>query len=128
MKKIFFILLSSIYLASSAGATIQLHYCMDKLVGAGMHPSESDLCSKCGMKKKDGCCKDESKHVKVESDHKPSSNFLLSYYFPAILPEPTFDVLHSLSLQSESHQLPNIPPPLLHPGLQLYKYFCIFRI
>jgi hypothetical protein len=128
LKKAFLILLSFIYLASSAGATVQLHYCMDKLVGAGMHDSESDQCDKCGMKKQDGCCKDKSKQVKLESDQKPASTFFISYYFPAIVQETSFDVFHSLYLENDSYSLPYSNGPPIHIGLQLYKYLRVFRI
>ena len=127
MKKLFFILLSFFYLMSSAGATVQFHYCMDRLVGAGMHHDESDECSKCGMKKQDGCCKDESKYVKVESNHKPSSKFLLSYYLPTLSQEIFFDVFQSLFLQAESRRMTYHYISPSHFG-KLYKYFCIFRI
>ena len=92
-----------------------------------MH-TEDEECGKCGMKKQDGCCKDESKQVKLESDQKPSSHFVLSYYFPAVMQEAFFDIFHSLYLENKSYYFPNSNGPPLHTGTQLYKYLRVFRI
>lgn len=52
------------------GATIHLHYCMNKMVGWSLWHSEKEECGKCGMKEdKTGCCKDEHKHFKLKADH-----------------------------------------------------------
>lgn len=54
---------------------MQLHYCMGKLVEAGIwHHPQSDKCASCGMKKKAGgknnCCRDEQKKVTQDNDQK----------------------------------------------------------
>lgn len=54
---------------------MQLHYCMGKLVEAGIwHHSQLDKCSSCGMKKKAGkknnCCRDEQKKLTQVNDQK----------------------------------------------------------
>ena len=54
---------------------MQLHYCMGKLVEAGVwRKSKGDKCSSCGMKKEAGkkknCCRDEHKKVSQENDQK----------------------------------------------------------
>ena len=66
------------------GATIHLHYCMDKLVSWSLkaeNPNKKS-CPFCGMakttpdkhcgKQAKGCCKDEQKQIKVEKDQKAS--------------------------------------------------------
>lgn len=52
------------------GATVHLHYCMDKVVGWSLVHDEDDTCGKCGMEEKDrqGCCKDEQKQYKLKAD------------------------------------------------------------
>ena len=72
MKKFFAAILAILYFATTTGATVHLHYCMDKLVEQSLWHSEKDQCSKCGMDKsleKKGCCKDEYKQVKVGNAH-----------------------------------------------------------
>jgi hypothetical protein len=73
MKKLIVAILAVLYLGTSSGATLHLHYCMGKLVGMDLWSRSDNTCGKCGMKKsakagKD-CCKDEHKIIKLEKDH-----------------------------------------------------------
>src|SRR6187431_609083 len=70
MKKILVSILAVFYLASSVGATVHLHYCMDKIIGWSLLNSSGDKCNKCGMEKDGGCCKDENKFVRNNVDQK----------------------------------------------------------
>jgi hypothetical protein len=74
MKKILVSILAVFYLASSVGATVHLHYCMDKLINWSLLKGDGDKCDKCGMKKDDGCCKDEHKFVKNSDDQKAAES------------------------------------------------------
>jgi hypothetical protein len=68
MKKVFAFILAIFYLTSTIGANVHLHYCMDKLINWGVVNSESVKCENCGMEKDGGCCKDELRFVKNNSD------------------------------------------------------------
>src|SRR6188474_3384059 len=70
MKRILVSIFAVFYLASSVGATVHLHYCMDKLIDWSLLKSEGDKCGKCGMDKDGGCCKDDNKFVKNNVDQK----------------------------------------------------------
>ena len=77
MKKIAIILLLFVYGFTTVGATVDVHYCMNKYVGweLGDH-NEDEKCGKCGMtesKTKNGCCKDEVKQVKLNGDYQKSA-------------------------------------------------------
>ena len=88
MKKILVTILSLVYLTSSTGATLHLHYCMDKLVAwsFGGEKANKKSCPYCGMaktgedkhnaKQSNGCCKDEHKQVKVDKDQKTAESGL----------------------------------------------------
>ncbi len=52
MKKVLTTILAFVYLSTSMGATIHLHYCMGKLASWGLIDHESKNCTKCGMVKK----------------------------------------------------------------------------
>src|SRR6185295_20228695 len=69
MKKILVSILAVFYLATSVGATVHLHYCMDKFINWSLLKG-GDKCSKWGMEKDGGCCKDENKFVKNNIDQK----------------------------------------------------------
>jgi len=107
MKKILVSILAVFYLASTVGATVHLHYCMDKFINWSLLKGE-DKCSKCGMEKDGGCCKDENKFVKNNIDQKVAeSSFQLiqmaavaspaafihttEYYVTSITQEKSFD-------------------------------------
>lgn len=81
MKKLLVTILALVYLTTSIGATVHLHYCMEKLVGWELttEGNETKGCSYCGMtaahdqhceNQGQGCCKDEVKQVKLDNDQK----------------------------------------------------------
>lgn len=74
MKKFLLFILSIVYLTASTGATIHMHYCMDKLVSVNFQDDGSE-CISCGMsnQKDNGCCKDEHKQIKVDKEQTPST-------------------------------------------------------
>ena len=106
---------------------MQLHYCMNKLVGAGMHHSENDECGKCGMKKQDGCCKDEAKKIKITDDQKPVPHFFLTAIVADDALPVTCNLYEGTGLSNGSGVRPLINgPPKGNIGL--YKYLRVFRI
>ena len=107
MKRIVVSILGVFYLASSVGATVHLHYCMDKFIDWSILKGGAK-CNKCGMEKDGGCCKDENKFVKNNIDQKVAeSSFQLiqmaavaspaafihttEYYVTSITQENSFD-------------------------------------
>lgn len=74
MKRILTTIMAFLYICTSAGATVHIHYCMGKLADWGFGHNKSKTCIECGMKKSvaqdDGCCKDEHKRIKNDSDQK----------------------------------------------------------
>ena len=74
MKKIIIAILAVLYISTSSGAVVRLHYCMGELADWGLVPNKSRTCGKCGMEKSEakdsGCCKDEHKFLKNSSDQK----------------------------------------------------------
>lgn len=80
MKKILVTILAFVYLSTSIGATVHLHYCMGKLLSWGLINHESKHSDFCGMAKKTdndhcisskkGCCRDETKQIKTGGDQK----------------------------------------------------------
>ena len=80
MKKFAATILAIIYLSTSMGATVHLHYCMGKLFSWSLTDKDSKNCGLCGMPKsgmsghcitaKDGCCKDKHAHIQLDKDQK----------------------------------------------------------
>lgn len=77
MKKCVVFILAVLYIGSSTGATIHLHYCMGKLVNMSLSKDQAKKCPNCPGEEKNGscskdCCKDLHKTVKLEKDQKPA--------------------------------------------------------
>jgi hypothetical protein len=80
MKRCLATILAIIYLSTSMGATVHLHYCMGKLMGWGLLGHSDKDCTFCGMPTnaaaKDctvamkGCCRDEHHLIKNKGDQK----------------------------------------------------------
>jgi hypothetical protein len=131
MKKFLVGILAVFYLTSAMGATVHLHYCMDKLVGWSLWYS-GDKCSKCGMKKtqssKKGCCHDEYKVLKAQKDQKLSGNFVeLTKNVKALAPVSILPYSSSLPAWIVQEQpRANAPPRSCLSSLHILN--CIFRI
>jgi hypothetical protein len=89
------ILLLVIYGTTSIGATVHMHFCMNEFVSWNLwHSAKEKKCSKCGMKeKKGGCCKDEHKQLKIDSDQNKNQlkTFVFEKVFTPVIPTSHYD-------------------------------------
>ena len=131
MKKLVVSILAVLYLATSSGATIYLHYCMGEIASSSFWENHGKTCSKCGMEKEEsrntGCCKDESQWIKIADDQQASTiHFDISkiqsesinfYFFDRNIfaPQKTINRTYSKAPQRSS-------------GLAVFLLNCIFRI
>lgn len=138
MKKLLTTILTFVYLSTSMGATIHLHYCMGKLASWGLIDHESKNCMQCGMAKqksaaqcmtaKMGCCKDEHKQIKTDSDQKlfPSEFFKYNSLSQTIaINEFATQGIKPFSIAIE---YPNTNAPPLLSNLPLFVLFRNFRL
>ena len=129
MKKIAIILVLLVYTATTMGATIHLHYCMDKFVGWSLwHTDKDNKCGRCGMtEKKDGCCKDEHKQIKIETDHHKSTatHYLQLSPTPGIV-TPFVDFAFKAVGLAHYILTSNAPPHI--PKERLYILNCVFLV
>lgn len=116
MKKVLTTIIAIVYLSTSVGATVQLHYCMGKLADYGLDYKESKACRTCGMDKSNGknngCCKDEHKFLKNTTDQKiAESSFQLIEIMGTALPA-LYAELPSIKISSltEENPVTNAPP------------------
>lgn len=103
LKKIFSIFLSVIFLSSALGLSINSHYCGKKLSSVGLFAHDCSCKGKIPMKK--GCCKNETKYVKIADDYSPSSQFhltqldvapvVLNSFFTFSVSENSFSALYN---------------------------------
>ena len=132
MRKFFISILALVYITSSIGATIHLHYCMGELANWDIGQNISKTCAKCGMEKTDnennGCCKDEKKFVKIITDQKIDETvFQLMHCFYALLP---IDFIELPSINFPTVIIANNSGHAFLPdnGVAVYIRNCVFLI
>ena len=131
MKKLLSAILALLYLGTSVGATIELHYCMGRLVEWSLRHEDNSICSNCGMEKKPeltkGCCKDEYKQIKIDKDQKLSGNFTQVYERIAEIAPVSFnDAVLSDVISLKSFAQINAPPQWCNAPLNILN--SVFRI
>lgn len=128
MKKIFIFILALLYIAGSTGATVNMHYCMDKLAAWDFGHDKSNTCDKCGMKKGQGCCRDEHKFIKNSADQKTAeAGIQMAELLAIALPVSFIEIvpvhLISITLDNSISQA-----PLRSCGVAVYIRNCVFLI
>ena len=128
MKKALASILAIVYLTSAVGATVHLHYCMDKLISWSLLKEEGDKCDKCGMEKDGGCCKDEDKVIKNNVDQNIAESAVQSIQVLSTASLLTFINTSENYFSSliERHPICHAPP-LIRAG-EIYILNCVFRI
>jgi len=132
MKKFITAILAILYLGTSSGATIHMHYCMGKLADWGLGHNKSKTCGECGMEKSDekdnGCCKDEHKFVKNDTDQKiAEAGFQMMQLISAALPVSFFEI-HGNNISSLTEENPISHAPPRSGGVAVYIRNCTFLI
>lgn len=126
MKKILAILFSIFYFGFSSGAAFSIHYCMKEFVSVSQ--KADDICAKCGVKEKKGCCKTEIKIVKVDDSQK--SDYLNVDFLSAVSEIPVkhqFTFIDKSFSATKFTQIQINAPPEYRP-LPIYINHCNFRI
>jgi|SRR5687767_10612713 len=130
MKKTVAVISLACYLLVTTGVVINYHYCMKQLASTQVFGSAKTFCGKCGMhtKKSNGCCRDEVKVMKLQTDHNSFSAEAFS--IPAmeisnVLPSQFIEALtYNINEQRHFH---NHSPPLLS-AQDTYLQINVFRI
>lgn len=139
MKKLLVSILAFIYLFSSVGATIHMHYCMNKLVSWGFTERDTDknACEYCGMyrpptyrhcfKETRGCCSDEQQQIVITADQQNNNSL-------CHIPAPTEAEIPAYPdhINSDHYRLPKnyAVTHALSPAkpVPLFIRNCVFRI
>lgn len=128
-RKIIISLLASFYLLLASGVSVNIHYCMGRLASMQFaHESshKEDACGKCGMdKKKNACCHDEFKVLKITSEHNVSASEFYTSFFEGHDYRMLLVYFHP-SIQG----LSDVPKPAYHapPPQSLNKQYRINRV
>jgi hypothetical protein len=124
MKKVLATILAFVYLSTSTGAILHLHYCMGKLVSWGLIDKDSKNCATCGMPKKPnhkgcvttkmGCCEDKHIQVKTSNDQKLDQSESQDFKFLLENPPENFQTWPDFYIFSLTYNYPaaNGPPQI----------------
>ena len=141
MKKVLVTILALVYLTTSIGATVHLHFCMDRLVALefGSEKTKSKACPYCGMvktavdthcgKQAKGCCHDEHRQVKAEKDQKTVDvGYKLERPFLLISVHSIPGEFSSIDVFSSVLEYPLTHAPPRASNTSLFVRNCVFRI
>ena len=132
MKKFITVILTVLYVFTSTGATLQMHYCMGQLADWGVGHIKSESCGKCGMKKTNeksgGCCKDEYKVFKNDNHKKTAENVLqdLQLFAVSLPPWPVTIQTNYFPGVKAAHPMSHAPPGRYN--VAVYIRNCAFLI
>ena len=134
VKKILVAIIAILYLGSSSGATLHLHYCMGELMGATVELGQQadKICDSCGMPKSQaagkGCCKDEHKAIQLSKDQKAAAAYMqLLQSAVAVEPQSYPDAAAvQLAQVVLTGALAHAPPGTGQPPLFIRN--CVFRV
>lgn len=127
MKKILVSILAVFYLASSVGATVHLHYCMDKFINWSLLRG-GEKCNKCGMEKDGGCCKDENKLVKNNIDQKLTESSIHLKQMAGVATPAAFIYTSEYHFTSIIQENPLRHAPPRNNGIGIHILNSVFRL
>ena len=137
MKKVVASILAVLYLSTSMGATVHLHYCMGQLVAWGLVDKDNKDCVSCGMAKNEAmpgcsvgmknCCHDEHKHFHNDRAQMPVQSWVEWNLTPAlgVLPYQGWNVP---VVVAPAIALPVANGPPLTGKIPVFLRNCNFRI
>jgi hypothetical protein len=132
MKKIAVVILALLYITTTTGANLNLHYCMGELADWGLGSSKSKTCGFCGMEKGDekdnGCCKDEQKFIKNDNDQKFVESATYTLKIPAVAQLPVYTASSCIQLVSVKEQNPVSHAPPRYKVLPIFISNRVFLI
>jgi hypothetical protein len=130
MKKFVTVILAFVYLVTTSGVVVTLHYCMGKLSSAGLGNAKIEKCGICGMKEdasKEGCCHTENNFLKVDDSHNYSKVSFEINSFIAVIPVQFTSLEQSAQGLEKTIALQYHSPPDKRYA-SVYLYNNVFRI
>ena len=121
-----------VYGTTTVGATVHLHFCMNKFISFNFTETENKTCGKCGMKEsatKKGCCKDEVKQLKIDNDYQKSTveSFIKTFQVLTIKYFPSLLEFNAVVFKLDANAI-QYSPPLLHSIQKRTILYCNYRI
>lgn len=103
-----------LYSFATVGATVHMHYCMNRLTGISLIDTKQAVCNNCGMLKTKarGCCHDECKQIRLQADQLITTACEAPVQFALALPPQAVTYNHTINplaitVEKVSHAPPN---------------------
>ena len=127
VKRIIVILLLILYSASTIGASINMHYCMNKFASWSLSSEKKEKCATCGMTNS-GCCKDEKKQFKLSLDQQKTEGCQnINTHSPAVVKGTTvYNINKFVVMNKQNPAYFHTPPLILKKNPQ--AFFATFLI
>lgn len=126
MKKFIVAILAFIYLGTSSGIAMNIHFCMGKFSSVDVF-HHGKTCGKCGMKSSGGCCKDEFKVIKLSDSHKLFANDF-KIFSPVLILPVSKNIIYDNFFSTQVIATPNNNSPPTANNISLNILFSVFRI
>lgn len=129
LKKLLYIVTVLLYLATTSGVKVNLHYCMGSYQSFDLYSNHSDECGKCGMslESPNGCCKNELKIVKLQVDQSTSFiGYSINHIEAPSVISSGFTLVSPIASQNLYTPVNYVPPD--PSGPVLYVRNRVFRI
>lgn len=131
MKRALIAIFALLYITTSMGATVHMHYCMGKMLDWSLGHNESTECGNCGMKKtkkNNSCCKDEQTYIKNHTDQKVGETFFQVPEITSIeIPHSSLEITFPCFITMKGQHANNNAPPL-NNSTAIYIRNCVFLI
>ena len=132
MKKLFVAILALIYITTSTGVIIHMHYCMGKVIEWKFVSNIKNTCGNCGKVKVDGkdngCCKDKVKLVRNNADQRNAELAFQMIHFMAIEMPLSFIEISPIDFTTVTVKNPTSHAPPMHRGVPIYMLNCLYLI
>jgi len=131
MKKFLLGILTIFYLGVSTGTSLQVHYCMGKMVDFDLVNKDSDHCHKCGMKKTNGtkgCCHDEQTVIKFTNDQNSADAAYQVVQIPSVAVLKHYEELPAILVSSLTENNTATDALFRDSGVAVYIRNSVFRI
>lgn len=129
VKKLTVLILALLYIVTTSGVTINMHYCMGEFVQMNFSHNKDNNCSNCGMKETEskGCCENEQKILKIDKEQKVTiaAQLPIATYYVLILTFFEITYGHFTALVKEHTHITAL---LRGRNLPLFIINCVLRI
>lgn len=132
MKNFLVAILAIVYITTSTGVNVHVHYCMGEISDYGIGGNSNNTCDKCGMKEIDGkgngCCKDKVKLVKNNADQKNAKSIIQMGDLKAVEVPASYIEIPPINFSSASKKASGSHAHIRSFGVAVYIRYCVFLI